>query len=1124
MSRPAPDLEIRLKALDPRGSFILEAPAGSGKTDLLTARFLALLGTVASPGQIVALTFTRKAADQMQQRILGVLERARRGAEPEHEWDAHLLDLARRALDNPGFAEGVLRNPQSYRVGTFHSFCSSVAGGWPLEAGVPPGAALLDELDQGRALEAAVESCFEAILLGGAPELREAFERRLAAADNGYERLREQVISLMAHRDRLLAFEEFLRSGGGDLGLAAGRILSGLVAVTIRPARAHFLKHEEQWRELRRALEECGSPCAVDCPLEVPGEGLEAIPAWQALSGLVLKSDGGTYTSFSGAKFGAGFGKTAAAQFLKELPAEAAEALAAVRRWPSAGEDPVGLVALADLLTLAGAARRHLAARIPGAGLDYLELELAALRSLRWAEVPSESLIFYNEHLRHLLVDEAQDMNEVQVQILSRLTEGWEPGDGRSLFVVGDPKQSIFRFRRAEVSLFTGLQERGLEREGEAAYPLVPLELTANFRSEPALVRFCNALFETLWAESGKDGEGVAFRASEPAREASYAGVGVYVALFTQGEEAQPGAAPLPSAAEREAAYVAGRVAELHAAEPQATIALLFPARPALGPFVSALNRLGVPVRLVEGESLVGRPEVRHLVNLFTALARPYDDVAWAGCLRSPWFWVSDAELLRLSSLEGFWSSKVLAQAEGETPSAPFALAAREALAAFGREPFEKTLSRLWEELGGPAAAAARYGAAGVANARAFLDLLAACSGRPAEEALSRLTELLDSAYTPQDPRAAFSPVFAMTIHKAKGLEFDHVFAVALGRDPLGGSRQEHPSFRMERVPLPGKPVLVAAGPDAGRGEPNLAYRLLEELDQRRQLDESLRLFYVAATRARRSLTLTGRAAYTQKGILSVRKRYSALGRLLASVGGVEGASGEPWSSLGLRLEIDPQPPCAEAPEGRPRLPGEPPPFEAQPLPYRISSPSALQEETAQAAPFGADDAADASARPRGVVLHRLWECLALGASLPSERAVAAALAAEGMGLAQASEQARGVLEEAMAAWEYAPFADLRKGAVALRPEVGIEDHDGAGGLRVGRLDLLIERPNGLIIVDYKTGRADEGEEGWVAAQREHYGPQLRAYVQMASRAFGAEPANVRAFIYLTALRRLVEL
>ncbi|OYV67454.1 MAG: hypothetical protein B7Z74_09580, partial [Deltaproteobacteria bacterium 21-66-5] len=363
-------------------------------------------------------------------------------------------------------------------------------------------------------------------------------------------------------------------------------------------------------------------------------------------------------------------------------PAEAAEALATVRRWPPAGEDPVGLEALADLLALADSARRHLAARIPGAGLDYLELELAALRSLRWAEVPSESLIFYNEHLRHLLVDEAQDMNEVQVRILSRLTEGWEPGDGRSLFVVGDPKQSIFRFRRAEVSLFTGLQERGLAREGEASYPLVPLELTANFRSEPALVGFCNALFEALWPEPGKDGEGVAFRASEPAREASYAGVGVRVALFTQGEEARPGAAPLPSAAEREAAYVAGRVSELHAAEPGATIGLLFPARPALGPFVSALNRLGVPVRLVEGESLAGRPEVRHLVNLFTALARPYDDVAWAGCLRSPWLWLSDAELLQLSSLGGFWSSKVLAQAEGETPSSPFGLAAREALAA----------------------------------------------------------------------------------------------------------------------------------------------------------------------------------------------------------------------------------------------------------------------------------------------------------------------------------------------------------------------------------------------------------------------------------------------------------
>ena len=139
-------------------------------------------------------------------------------------------------------------------------------------------------------------------------------------------------------------------------------------------------------------------------------------------------------------------------------------------KWPDPQEDNVGLAALMDILILASGAITKLQELIRTQGMDYLELEMGAFRAFKYegqTDRPSEGLIFHHEHLRHILVDEAQDMNEIQVEILSRLTEGWEPGDGRTVFVVGDPKQSIYRFRRAEVSLFYEIEEKDLPRSSE---------------------------------------------------------------------------------------------------------------------------------------------------------------------------------------------------------------------------------------------------------------------------------------------------------------------------------------------------------------------------------------------------------------------------------------------------------------------------------------------------------------------------------------------------------------------------------------------------------------------------------------------------------------------------------
>jgi len=1118
LSRTAPDQSVRDAALAPDRSFILEAPAGSGKTDLLTARYLGLLEGVRSPRQILAVTFTRKAAHEMQSRILGILDRTLAGAEPESPWDARMLELARRAAANPRLTPEVLRNPSSYRIGTFHSFCGSLVKAFPVESGVPPGGAVLGDLDQESAREGAVADLLEDILHGGRPGLEPALEARLAARGGSLDRVSGELLSLLERRDQLEAFGQALRKDGADPGRTVRDAISRLMSGHLAPARDYLASRPEAYAALRSDLAACGAPAAAHLPEVLPPMTAEAARPWIALAAVFLAKAGTLRKTTHHTIHGKGFAKTQSWAFLKETPEEVTASLSAVRLWsPEAGLE--GLDELADVFSLSAAALEVLSRRIPAAGLDYIELELAALRCLRWQDVPSRGLVFLQEHLRHLLVDEAQDMNDLQVDILSRLTEGWQPGDGRTVFVVGDPKQSIYRFRRAEVALFSGLAREGIPREGEAPFALEPLRITANFRSDPRLVRFCNALFERVMADPDPVRDEVPFGPGEPFLEEDPEPAPVAVASFERftGDDGEPSD---DDPREREAAWVASRIAALHRERPGDTIALLYPARTVLDHFVRAIRDAGVPLRLLDGEDLTARPEVRHLENLFTALARPFDDIAWAAALRAPWCRLPMAALCGLAEREGPWSRRVLALADEEGPARAFAGAAREALRLFGREPYARTLLRLWEDAGGPRATAASYGAAGVANALAFLSKLDGCGILPTEEALDVLGRILARSYAPPDPQAAHSPVSALTIHRAKGLEFDHVFAAYLDRSPLSGYSRNKPVLAISRWPSGDRPVLVAAQTGFSGREENLAYHLLDELEKGRAQAEDRRLFYVAATRARKSLTLTGQR--------SPRQKECPLKRLLEAVACGEGL-GAPFSEMDVTLLENPEAP-REARGAAPLLPVlDPPPFDPEPLPYAFAKASdagdEAEEETALPPRHGGGEEPDPHARPRGTVIHRILETLARARPLPSEKAVAAALVDEGMPAADAASEAGPAIEEALAAWSFPGFSALRKRAEALLPEWGVEDYRAEGGtLRLGRIDLALRLPEGFALVDYKTARRPDSapEQEWFDYEVAQYRHQLAAYADMV-RALEGAPAAVTAYLFFTAEGRLVE-
>jgi ATP-dependent exoDNAse (exonuclease V) beta subunit len=381
----------------------------------------------------------------------------------------------------------------------------------------------------------------------------------------------------------------------------------------------------------------------------------------------------------------------------------------------------------------------------------------------------------------------------------------------------------------------------------------------------------------------------------------------------------------------------------------------------------------------------------------------------------------------------------------------------------------------------------------------------------PGEEALLQLHRLLEKAYTPPDPKGAFSKVSMMTIHKAKGLEFDHVFAVHLDYNPLGGGRGEQPAYRMERLPGEEKHFLVAATADRRTGLDHLGSYLLKDLGQQRTLAEARRLFYVAATRAKESLTLSGRGNPHKNGDEDEFKTpLSSLLKMMKT------------DEDDFKLLENPLPSLsAEVERKKPVSDRMVPPFDPEPLPYQVTSPSRIEDETSQATEPGAEEE-EGYARARGVVIHRILEILAREQPCPESEAIAAALAREGIPLKETVGMAHQVLKEALKAWEYSDFLSLRETAREVHVEWALEDFDGKRTVRVGRFDLLLGMEDRWLLVDYKTGRPDKDVESWIQEQLDRHRPQLNAYSQMVGRTLKIPEEQIGWAVLFTALPRLV--
>ncbi|MBF0141891.1 MAG: UvrD-helicase domain-containing protein [Magnetococcales bacterium] len=882
------DAAVRESAIDPNRSFIVQAPAGSGKTGLLTQRFLVLLTRVRVPEEVVAITFTRKAAAEMKGRILKALIAAAEGGEPAKDPFSrrlHELALAVLACDRE-HQWNLLENPGRLRLMTMDALNLAIASRLPVVSGFGGFPRVGDEQEILPLYQQAARAALATAITDSrwAP----AAERLLDHLDNDLARVQSLLAELLPRRDLWLPHVVPQEGGGGarekiEATLAAirGRALTEASAAFPEDYKSMVLRLAKL-AALHLQAESAGEastggasrrPSCLESWLEVsrfPGRRPEDFEHWLGLAKWLLTREGGwrkrvdRRQGFLPPSEGRSGQEKAMFRQVREdmldLLASLAhyprcrERLAALRELPPATYDEDSWSILSALVGILPMAAAELDLLFAARGIvDHPRLAMAARFALGPPEAPTDLALALDHRLQHLLVDEFQDTSKGQWQLLERLTAGWDGSDGRTLFLVGDPMQSIYRFREAEVGLF--LQAR---RTGLGTIPLGPLSLSVNFRSDGGLIDWINQAFVPLFP-----GEEDAFTGAVPysPSEAFHAAVvEVPVTLHSLVGDGD---------STREAESVLEVVTEALAREGE-SIAILVRSRSHLAQIVPTLTRAGIPFQAVEIDSLGQRPEVRDLLALTRALLHPADRLSWLAILRAPWCGLTLNELHALAGqdheavIADLWRSPHWLRGmslsgrqrlERVRTIITAALEShRRVLHPRGGRILRPWIEGVWIALGGPASLATPKE---LENAETFLDLLDQLDDGGEVTDFQRLEAGVERLFATPEATPEASRLKLMTIHKAKGLEFHTVLLPGLGRSPRGESRELLSWLEPVEADSSQSPLLAPI-PRTGDKEPEPIGAFIRSVHKRRAAHESARLFYVAATRARRHLHLFG--------------------------------------------------------------------------------------------------------------------------------------------------------------------------------------------------------------------------------------------------------------------------
>ena len=916
MSAPIADADARARALDPSHSFICAAPAGSGKTELLTQRFLTLLTQVNQPESVIAITFTRKAAAEMRDRILNAITRAARLPRPQSEHEGLTWDLAKQVLDRDSVGKwSLLAMPNRLQIKTFDSLCSSLANSLPSHTSFASPPLITDnpvELYR-QAAYALLHS------LEDDQPWSTAIGQLLLLMDNNTQKLASLLASMLSRREAWLPI-----IGAGNVDTKAvtevlqrnlQRIRDDTVAkltAAIEPYHQQSLLELAKSAAENLAAEENASPIVNCIDLDqystVPGADDKGVQQWLGLAELLLKQDN-TWRKTVDRRLGFPPGKNGdektlckqrkqqCIQLIDDLSRQSGllDLLVDIRYLPDVTYNQDQATLLHALINVLPALAGYLQIGFRETNsVDFPEVSIRARSALVAMESPTELALALDCKIQHLLVDEFQDVSSAQFELLTLLISGWQPGDGRSLFLVGDPMQSIYGFRNANVGLFLQCRENGI-----GDIPLEPLYLSANFRSQAAIVKWINRVFSQSFPGQDDIAIGaVSYLHSEPIHP-PLSQRAVHCYGFPEDTNTNSG--------DDEARTVLDIVRQNRFDAPDSSIAILVRNRQHAVRIISLLDEVGLAYRAVDFDLLADNVVIQDLVSLTRALLHPADRIAWLSILRSPWCGLSLADLEVVVNIDGQTkpSLTILQQLVKLMASQPvLADNGRRELSADGwqrlvrvapilelcvaqtcRQSLRQWIEGAWITLGGPACVNNNRD---FKNAERYFSLLESLDLSVIIKDSAVLQLAVETLYAEPDPESD-DKLQIMTIHKAKGLEFDTVIIPGLERS-LRGLEPELLRWD-ERLSMDGEPLLLMAPITSSGKEKDSIYNHLAQQQRRRQLNENARLLYVACTRARRHLHLLARVKNDDKE--AVRLRQPAQSSLLYTV----------WPAL--KLEID---------------------------------------------------------------------------------------------------------------------------------------------------------------------------------------------------------------------------
>lgn len=884
MSLLADDAAAREAALDVTRSFCVQAPAGSGKTELLTQRILCLLAQVEQPEEILAFTFTRKAAAEMRNRLLSYLQRAAVITQEDvAALPAHALltmQLARNVLQRDA-QQGwhLLANSKRLRINTIDSFNSQLTALLPLNSSFGAQPQITTDMDA--VLDRAIRETLAYLDRPGA--LSDALAVLLRHLHNNLQTASSLLCDLLKKRDQWLPLVAQLRVDPAAARALLEENLADMLTATLVTAECMLKPLQTSMLALVRyaaanlAAQNDTRLSQFEFAEALPPAASDHVVAWRAMAGFFLLKDCKslrksvrTAEGFPGQEKSFTAEQKANAAAMKALFVETSDALAGsgslailqlLARLPESAYSSEQWEVMAALTTILPvlAAQLDIAMREAGA-IDHTQTSLAALQALGTESEPTDLALRLDYRIRHILVDEFQDTSTMQFHLLEKLTHGWTAGDGRTLFIVGDGMQSCYAFRDAKVGLFLRARDQGI-----GSVKLEALQLRVNFRSDASVVDWVNTVFAGAFPQvDDLDRGGVQYSPSQARASSDEREAGVTAQFWIADEN---------SASESRRATEAEAVASLckrrQTEHPLHSIAILVRSRNHLDAIVPALRAQGLHWNASEIDPLLSYSAVSDIFILLQALLNLADGTAWYALLRTPFVGLGMTDIATLSSHASTTGASLWTAMQQAAPASlsddgnarllrcvPVLQRAR---ALRQQMPLRTLLENTWLELGGPATLAENNV---LPNIAAFLALVDQHEVQGDLPDIHNFKRQLGRCYgSSTDPTVN---LHIMTIHKAKGLEFDTVILPGLDRSPPAGDSplliwKEFLDAANNPRPLLG--LLPAKGAD---DDPLYQYLRLEA-GMRTDL-ETTRLLYIGVTRAIRQAWLFGNVKVGREG------------------------------------------------------------------------------------------------------------------------------------------------------------------------------------------------------------------------------------------------------------------